>query len=80
MCCIGGLCSPVFSPQLCQQRLGFLEVRRVEPFGEPVVDWRQQRLGFLALALALPEATQAHGGASLQRFRLLAAGHVQGPL
>src|SRR6266567_3019957 len=77
-CFSGGLCSPVFSPQFCQQRLGFLEVRRVEPFGEPVVDWRQQRMGFLALALALPEATQAHGGAQLQGFCLLVAGHGEG--
>ena len=34
----------------------------------------------LPLALLLPQAAQAHGGVQLQGFRLLAAGHVQGPL
>ena len=37
-------------------------------------------MGFGPLALLLPETAQAHGGAQLQRFRLLAAGDVQGPL
>ena len=37
-------------------------------------------MGFLALALLLPQASQAHGGAQFQRLRLLAAGDVQGPL
>jgi hypothetical protein len=33
-----------------------------------------------ALALALPQASEARGGAQLQRFRLLAAGNGQGLL
>ena len=42
------------SPQLLQQRLGLLEVRGVKAFGEPAVDWLQQRMGLGALALLLP--------------------------
>src|SRR5215510_3470031 len=57
--------------QLCQQRPGVLQVRRVKPLGEPVVDRRQQVVGFLSLALLLPQPAQAHGGPQLQRFRLL---------
>ena len=35
---------------------------------------------FSLLALLLPQATEAHGGPQLQRFRLLTAGNVQGSL
>ena len=37
-------------------------------------------MSFLALALLLPQACQAHGRPQFQRFRLLAAGDVQRPL
>ena len=37
-------------------------------------------MGLRAFALLLPQAREAHGSAQLQRFRLLAAGDVQGPL
>ena len=47
--------------QCLQQRLGLLEVRGVKALGEPAVDRCQQRMGFGALALLLPQATQAHG-------------------
>src|SRR5262245_4526395 len=36
-------------------------------------------MGFGMLALSLPESAEAHGGAQLQRFRLLATGDIQGP-
>ena len=49
-----------------QQCLGLLQIRRVEPFGEPAVDRRQQRTRFVAFALLLPEATEAHGSAQLE--------------
>jgi hypothetical protein len=39
------------SCERCQQGLGFLQVRRVKPFGEPAVDGCQQRLGVGALHL-----------------------------
>src|SRR5256886_14633513 len=37
-------------------------------------------MGLSGLALLLPEATEPHGGAQLQRFRPLTAGDVQGSL
>src|SRR6266851_7575150 len=37
-------------------------------------------MGLSALALLLPEAHQAHGGAQLQRLRLLTAGDSEGLL
>ena len=45
-----------------------------------MVDRCQQVVGFLSLALLLPQPAQAHRGPQLQGFRLLAAGDVQGPL
>ena len=41
--------------QRLQQCLGLLQVGRVQPLGEPPVDWCQQVMGFLALALLLPQ-------------------------
>ena len=35
---------------------------RVKALGEPVIDWCQEVMGFLAFALLLPEASQAGGG------------------
>ena len=67
-------------PQLGQQSFGLLQVGGVKALGEPAVDRRQQRARFVPLALLLPQATEAHGGAQLQRFGLLAVGDVQGPL
>src|SRR5262249_36208973 len=58
-------------PQLLQQRLRFLQVRRVEAFGEPAVDWREEVAGFGALALVAPEAGKAGGGAQFVRPRPL---------
>src|SRR4029453_2048365 len=66
--------------QSIEQRLGLLQIHGVEPFGEPAIERRQQLVRFVPLALLLPEATEAHGGPQLQRFGLLAAGDVQGPL
>jgi hypothetical protein len=43
------------SRQLIEQRLGLLQHWRVEAFGEPVVDRREQIMGFGALALIAPE-------------------------
>ena len=66
--------------QRLQQRLGLLQVGGVKALREPAIDRRQQRVGLGALALLLPQATQAHGGPELQRLRLLAAGDVQSAL
>jgi hypothetical protein len=50
------------SLEFVEQRLGVLQDRRVEPFGEPAVDRREKITGFGALALVAPEAGKAHGG------------------
>src|SRR5262249_42117900 len=60
-----------------QQRLGLLEVSRVKTLGEPAVDRRQERAGFSALALLLPQAAQAGRSPEFQRLCLLAAGDVE---
>src|SRR5215475_4629111 len=65
-----------FLRQLLQQRLGFLEVGGVEALGEPAVDRREQVVRFLAFALLLPQAAQAHSGSQLPGFGLLAAGNL----
>src|SRR5215471_1742313 len=64
--------------QRVQQRLRLLEVGGVKPLGEPAVDGCQQLVGFGPLALLLPEARKAHGGAQLPGFGLLAAGNGEG--
>ena len=44
------------SLQFIQQCLCFLQVARIEPFSEPVINWRQQFARLLHLALVAPEA------------------------
>src|SRR6516164_1424401 len=66
--------------QRVQQCLRLFQVSRVEAFGEPMVDWCQKGMGFLALALLLPQASQAGRGTEFPRFRLLRAGYTDGLL
>src|SRR5262245_55478051 len=71
--CIGvALC------QRCQQRLRLLEVGGVKALGETAVDLCQELVRRGPLALLLPQARQAHGGAQLIGFRALAPGDVEG--
>ena len=51
--------------QHLQQCLGLLQIGGVKALGEPGVDRCQQLTGFDALALLLPQPTQAHGGSQL---------------
>ncbi len=44
----------------CQQHLGIHEIRSIEAFREPVVDFREALTGRRILALALPEARKTH--------------------
>jgi hypothetical protein len=53
------------SVELLQHRLGLLQNRRVESFGEPPVDRRQEFAGFGAVALIPPQASEATSGAQL---------------
>ena len=52
--------------QLTQKPLRLLQIRRVEPLGEPSVHRREQVASFLTLFLLLPQAGEAGGGAELQ--------------
>ena len=69
-----------FFPQGVEQRLGVLKVGGIKAFGEPTIDRRQQRAGLSALAPALPQATQAHGGTQFEGFGLLLTRHVESVL
>src|SRR5712664_1610943 len=60
--------------QRFQQRPGLLEVGGVKALGEPAIDRGEQVIGCSALALALPEAAQAHRSPQLQRLGLLTVG------
>ena len=44
--------------QLIQQHLGLLQIERIEAFGEPAVDWREQFARLLHLALVAPEVRE----------------------
>src|SRR3954454_1337174 len=49
------------SRQFIEQRLGFLQDRRIEAFGEPTVDRRDQIASFRAPALVAPEPSETGG-------------------
>ena len=77
---MGGVYSARLCPEFLQQRLGLLQVGGVESLGEPAIDWRQQPTGLGALALLLPQTSEAHGRSQLPRLGLLATGHSEGLL
>jgi hypothetical protein len=68
------------SRQLIKQRLGLLEVGSVKAFSEPAVDRYEQFVGFIPLALLLPQPAEAHRRPQLPGFGLLAAGNGEGLL
>ena len=61
-----------------KQGPGVLEVSSVKALGEPAIHRRQESPRLGTLALVLPQAAEAHGGAEFQRFCLLAASEVAG--
>src|SRR5437660_1754637 len=65
--------------QFFKQRLGLLEVERVEPLGEPAVDRRQKLVRLGGLALVPPQPGEAGGGAQLPRLRLSGTGSLDRP-
>src|ERR1700730_6571111 len=64
-------CAPRSGRELLQERARSPENRRVEPFGEPVVDGREKITGFSALTLIAPEACETSGSAKFKGFRVL---------
>jgi hypothetical protein len=48
-----------------------LQILRIKPFAEPIIDRSEQFSGFRGLALLPPQAGQARGGAEFERFRFL---------
>ena len=60
-----------------EQRLSIVQDRRVEAFGEPTVDGREEITGCGALALITPEAGQAGGGTWFPEFGTLPARHSE---
>jgi hypothetical protein len=57
--------------QLVEQRLGVLQIERVEAFGEPAIDRSEQFANLLRLPLIAPEPRHTHRRAQLQGFCLL---------
>ena len=68
----------LFQLNSSSRRLGLLQVFRVKPFGEPVVDLGQHLASFVLLALLLPQSARLVTARSSQRLRLLAAGNFDG--
>ena len=52
--------------QRLQQRLRILQVSRIKTLGEPMVDWCQEVMGFLALTLLLPQFGKAGGSTEFE--------------
>ena len=52
--------------QLIEQSLGLLQIERVEAFGEPAVDRREQSAGLRVLALIAPESCETDRGPQLE--------------
>ena len=57
--------------QLIEQRLGLLQIARVEPLSEPPVNRSEQFARLLQLALVAPETREARRGTQLVSLRLL---------
>src|SRR5438128_8463416 len=55
--------TPRLSSELFQECLGLLEVGGIKALGKPTVDRREELVSLSALALLLPQASQAHGSA-----------------
>ena len=66
------------SCQLIQQRLRLLQDRRVEAFGEPAIDRREQIMCLGPPALVTPEPGEAGRGSQLEKLRALLFGNGNG--
>src|SRR6516164_2190909 len=61
-----------------EQRPRLPEIGRVEAFGEPAVDRREDVAGFGAAALVAAEPREARGGSQFPELGLLLPGDAQG--
>jgi hypothetical protein len=68
----------LLASQFFEQRLGFLQVYCVKPFGEPAIDLRQQLARLFPLAVLLPQPSQARCRSQFQQLCLLLAGDLDG--
>jgi PAS domain-containing protein len=59
------------SRERVEQRLGLLQIERVEAFGEPAIDRREKIVGLLPLAVIAPKPRQARRRAQLPGLCLL---------
>src|SRR5882724_12367214 len=66
------------SQEFVQQCLRILHIRRIEPFGEPGVDRREEVTSLWYFPLLLPQASEARRGAEFPGFRLLVLGYRHG--
>src|SRR6516165_2788047 len=67
---------PTVAPELIEERLRLFEVGRVEAFGEPAVDRREQVASFGAAALVATEPGNTRGGAQFPELGLLLLGNA----
>src|SRR6266568_7573740 len=63
--------------ELDEQRLRRLQVGRLEPLGEPVVDRSEDRARVDALAARARQTREAHRGSQLECSRALCTGYFQ---
>src|SRR5208337_1376616 len=63
----------LLSAEFLEQRLGVFQVGGVEALGEPVVDSREHRAGFLAMTLLVEQPRETCRRAQFPRFRVLLA-------
>ena len=61
---------------LVKQGSGVLEIRRIEPLGEPAIDGRKKVVSINVPSLLTPEPREPHGGAQLERSGALLARHL----
>ena len=64
--------------QVVEQRFRRLQIRGVEAFGEPAVDWREEITGFGAAIPVAAESGEARGSAKFPELGLLLLGDAQG--
>jgi hypothetical protein len=64
--------------QFLQQRFRLLQILRIKPFSEPVVDLGQQLVSFGFLALLLPKTGKTRSGTKFLRLGLLTLRNLYG--